>query len=104
MPVVPSCILDPFRTQFLALLPERVVTHPLGCHRRRRATAGWLWFPTATAALARGLSGDQRGFRLWRERMAELAGPRNAFQLRTASSAHIYFWLRPGAWCTGSDL
>lgn len=35
MPVVPSCILDPFRTQFLALLPERVVTHPLGCHRPR---------------------------------------------------------------------
>lgn len=35
MPVVPSCILDPFRTQFLALLPERVVAHPLGCHRPR---------------------------------------------------------------------
>jgi len=35
VPAVPSCILDPFRTQFLALLPERVVTHPLGCHRQR---------------------------------------------------------------------
>jgi hypothetical protein len=37
VPVVPSCILDPFRTQFLTLLPERVVVHPLGCHRRRIA-------------------------------------------------------------------
>lgn len=35
MPVVPSCILDPIRDQFLALLPERQVTHPLGCHRPR---------------------------------------------------------------------
>lgn len=35
MPAVPSCILGPVRTQFLALLPERVVPHPLGCHRRR---------------------------------------------------------------------
>lgn len=35
MPVVPSCILDPLRAQFLALLPRRVVVHPLGCHRRR---------------------------------------------------------------------
>lgn len=35
MPIVPSCIPDPFRTQFLALLPERVESHPLGCHRRR---------------------------------------------------------------------
>ncbi len=35
MPAVPSCILDPFRAQFLALLPERVVHHPLGCHRPR---------------------------------------------------------------------
>lgn len=35
MPVVPSCILDPFREQFLALLPVREVYHPLGCHRPR---------------------------------------------------------------------
>ncbi len=33
MPAVPSCILDPLREQFLALLPVRQVSHPLGCHR-----------------------------------------------------------------------
>lgn len=35
MPVVPSCILDPIREEFLARLPVRQDTHPLGCHRRR---------------------------------------------------------------------
>jgi transposase len=35
VPAVPSCILDPLREEFLALLPERVDEHPLGCHRRR---------------------------------------------------------------------
>lgn len=35
MPAVPSCILDPLREEFLALLPERVEHHPLGCHRPR---------------------------------------------------------------------
>ena len=35
MPAVPSCILDPLREQFLALLPTRVDAHPLGCHRPR---------------------------------------------------------------------
>lgn len=35
MPAVPSCILDPIRDQFLALLPPRRVSHPLGCHRQR---------------------------------------------------------------------
>ena len=33
MPAVPSCILTPLREQFLALLPEPEVAHPLGCHR-----------------------------------------------------------------------
>ena len=37
MPAVPSCILDPLREQFLALLPARVDEHPLGCHRPRIA-------------------------------------------------------------------
>ena len=35
MPAVPSCILDPLREEFLALLPPRLDRHPLGCHRRR---------------------------------------------------------------------
>ncbi|MFI9366743.1 IS5/IS1182 family transposase, partial [Kitasatospora sp. NPDC053057] len=35
MPAVPSCILDPIRDQFLALLPVREDRHPLGCHRPR---------------------------------------------------------------------
>ena len=35
MPAVPSCILDPLREEFLALLPPHVDDHPLGCHRRR---------------------------------------------------------------------
>ncbi len=39
MPAVPSCILDPLREQFLALLPPHVDDHPLGCHRPRIADA-----------------------------------------------------------------
>jgi hypothetical protein len=35
VPALPSCILDPLREEFLALLPARVQTHPLGCHRPR---------------------------------------------------------------------
>jgi transposase len=35
VPAVPSCILDPLREEFLALLPARVEAHPLGCHRPR---------------------------------------------------------------------
>jgi transposase len=39
VPAVPSCILDPLREQFLALLPVRQDAHPLGCHRPRIADA-----------------------------------------------------------------
>jgi transposase len=39
VPAVPSCILDPLREQFLALLPPHLDEHPLGCHRRRIADA-----------------------------------------------------------------
>ncbi len=35
MPAVSSCLLDPLRKQFLALLPPHVDEHPLGCHRPR---------------------------------------------------------------------
>ncbi|MEO3927698.1 LuxR C-terminal-related transcriptional regulator [Micromonosporaceae bacterium B7E4] len=54
-----------------------------------RPTAGRLWFPAATAALAHGLTGDYTGYQLWRGRMSDLAGPQNAYRLRTASSAHF---------------
>jgi transposase len=39
VPAVPSCILDPLREQFLALLPPHLEEHPLGYHRRRIADA-----------------------------------------------------------------
>jgi transposase len=32
---VPSCIIDPLRDQFLALLPVHEDHHPLGCHNPR---------------------------------------------------------------------
>lgn len=35
MPAVSSSIIEPIWDQFAALLPERVDTHPLGCHRPR---------------------------------------------------------------------
>jgi DDE family transposase len=33
MPALPPYIIEPIFEQFLALLPERVVHHPLGCHK-----------------------------------------------------------------------
>ncbi|MGH3501913.1 MAG: IS5 family transposase [Nocardioidaceae bacterium] len=36
MPAVPSWIIEPLWDQFSALLPKRVDTHPLGCHRPRK--------------------------------------------------------------------
>ena len=35
MPAIPPYIIDPVWEQFSALLPERKVDHPLGCHRPR---------------------------------------------------------------------
>lgn len=35
MPALPSSVINPLWDQFVALLPERVVSHPLGCHRPR---------------------------------------------------------------------
>lgn len=35
MPAVPSAVMEPLWVQFSALLPVRVDTHPLGCHRPR---------------------------------------------------------------------
>ena len=35
MPALPPYIIEPIWQQFLALLPQREVNHPLGCHRPR---------------------------------------------------------------------
>ena len=35
MPAVPPYLIEPIFEQFAALLPERNVDHPLGCHRPR---------------------------------------------------------------------
>ena len=35
MPALPPYIIEPIWEQFRALLPEREVNHPLGCHRSR---------------------------------------------------------------------
>ncbi len=35
MPALPTYIIEPIWQQFAALLPERKVNHPLGCHRPR---------------------------------------------------------------------
>lgn len=35
MPALPSSIIGPVWDQFAALLPERDIAHPLGCHRSR---------------------------------------------------------------------
>jgi hypothetical protein len=35
VPALPSCLLDPLREQFLALLPPHIDEHPPGCHRPR---------------------------------------------------------------------
>ena len=35
MPALPPYLIEPIWQQFVALLPEREVNHPLGCHRSR---------------------------------------------------------------------
>src|SRR5919107_3666170 len=35
VPALPPYIIEPIFEQFLALLPDRVVHHPLGCHKAR---------------------------------------------------------------------
>lgn len=35
MPALPPYLIEPIWQQFAALLPEREINHPLGCHRRR---------------------------------------------------------------------
>ena len=35
MPALPPYIIEPIWEQLVALLPEREINHPLGCHRPR---------------------------------------------------------------------
>jgi hypothetical protein len=35
VPALPPYLIEPIFEQFLALLPDRVVHHPLGCHKPR---------------------------------------------------------------------
>jgi transposase len=35
VPALPASVIDQLWDQFAALLPDRVVVHPLGCHRSR---------------------------------------------------------------------
>jgi len=35
VPALQACVIEPVWDQFAALLPEREVAHPLGCHRPR---------------------------------------------------------------------
>jgi transposase len=62
VPAVPSCILDPLREQFLALLPARNVDHPLGCHRPRIDDA--VVFDKLVEALVFGCGYERLGDRL----------------------------------------
>jgi hypothetical protein len=60
MPALPVCLLEPLWAEFAALLParpDRVPSHPLGCHRRR--VPDRLVFEHVVAALVHG-SGYER--------------------------------------------
>jgi hypothetical protein len=56
VPVVPESILAPIRQEFLALLPCREVSHPLGCHRPRISDA--VVFDRLVLALVSGMGYD----------------------------------------------
>jgi transposase len=57
MPVVPSFIIEPVWNQFVALLPQHQVIHPLGCHRRR--TTDRIIFDKLVQVLVFGCSYDK---------------------------------------------
>jgi len=61
VPAVPSCILDPLREEFLALIPARSDRHPLGCHRRRIDDR--IVFDKIVAALVLGCGYERLGDR-----------------------------------------
>src|SRR3954467_7228166 len=94
VPAVPSCILDPLREEFLALLPARVDRHPLGCHRPRIDDR--IVFDKIVEALVFGCGYECLGdrtcsattLRRWDEWSA--AG---AFESRRRSALAAYEWL-----------
>ena len=59
MPALPSFIIDPLWDQFAALLPERTLVHPLGCHRPRIADR--IVFDKLLQVLVLGASYDKVG-------------------------------------------
>jgi len=61
VPALPSFIIDPLWDQFAALLPERAVVHPLGCHRPRIADR--VVFDKLVQVLVHGASYDKAGDR-----------------------------------------
>lgn len=52
MPAIPPYIIEPIWEQFRALLPEREVNHPLGCHRSR--IPDWVVFEKLVQVLVFG--------------------------------------------------
>ena len=52
MPALPPYLIEPIWQQFAALLPEREVNHPLGCHRRR--IPDWVVFEKLVQVLVFG--------------------------------------------------
>ena len=61
MPALPSSLIEPLWDQFAALIPPRVDTHPLGCHRPRIADR--VVFDKLLQVLVLGASYDKAGDR-----------------------------------------
>src|SRR3954449_979113 len=93
VPAVPSCILDPLREEFLALLPPHVDDHPLGCHRRRIADA--VVFGKLVEALVFGA-----GY----ERIADTSCSATTMRRRRDEWIRLGVWDRLGlAWLEADD-
>lgn len=59
MPVLPACIIDPIKVEFLASIPAPVDEHPLGCHRPRIADG--VVFDHLVVALVSGMGYEKVG-------------------------------------------
>ena len=109
LPAVPSCVLDPLRAQFLALLPRRIDAYPLGGHRRRelrcpsvRAVSGG-WAADHAAMNANDLTAMLDTWQIGdvgRDRPGGYAGALQSIRARTVvmpSTTDAYFrWRAPG--------